>query len=446
MANRNLELIPEETKVEAFSRNLNAKELATENLTTQKLIEGLEKELERSRAETFKYVNKFLEVEEKWSFINLLLKKLNSIMDKQELCNTICEGFLKLTNSKFCVCCLFNQDERDVEFEKTAYQERVCNKKEITAFIEKINAKCSGILKHSASLEKISKYFDSVSGEKLILVPITYSYSFLGYLMLHKEDINFYKENIHFVNIFPEHIALILENISLYQDSEKGNKRKIEFLAGISHEFKTPLNSIIGFAQILMSKEKNPENSKYINNILHSSKHLLTLIQDVLDVSKTQYSTLELNYTEFEPKEEMIQIIMTLEKMIKEKNIDLNYTLLDVKITADLKRFKQLIYNLVSNAIKFNKQNGKIVIFTYIKDGKFFFEITDTGDGISKRNYEKIFDFFSQVNRSQLKRQLGSGVGLALCKMIVDAHGGEINFKSQLQRGSCFWFSLPIKK
>lgn len=423
MSNRNLELISEETK-----------------------LKELENELERSRAETFKYVNKFLEVEEKWSFINLLLKKLNSIMDKQELCNTICEGFLKLTNSKFCVCCLFNQDERHVEFKKTAYQERICNKKEITAFIEKINIECSRLLKYSSGLENISKYFESVSGEKLILVPITYAYSFLGYLMLHKEDIHFYKENIHFVNIFPEHIALILENISLYQDSEKGNKRKIEFLAGISHEFKTPLNSIIGFAQILMSKEKNPENSKYINNILHSSKHLLTLIQDVLDVSKTQYSTLELNYTEFEPKEEIIQIIMTLEKMIKEKNIDLNYTLLDVKITADKKRFKQLIYNLVSNAIKFNKQNGKIVIFTFIKDDKFFFEITDTGDGISKRNHEKIFDFFSQVNRSQLKRQLGSGVGLALCKMIVTAHGGEINFKSQLQRGSCFWFSLPLKK
>lgn len=440
MANKNLELIPEELSLKALSNNRTAEEL-----TTQKLIEELKNELDRSRAETFKYVNKFLEVEEKWSFINLLLKKLNSIMDKQELCNTICEGFLKLTNSKFCVCCLFNPDERHIEFKKTAYQEKICNKKEITAFTEKINSECSRLLKYSSGLENISQYFESVSGEKLILVPITYAYCFLGYLMLHKEDVHFYKENIHFVNIFPEHIALILENISLYQDSEKGNKRKIEFLAGISHEFKTPLNSIIGFAQILMSKEKNPQDSKYINNILHSSKHLLTLIQDVLDVSKTQYSTLELNYTEFDPKEEIIQIMMTLEKMIKEKNIDLNYTLLDVIITADIKRFKQLIYNLVSNAIKFNKQNGKIVIFTYIKNDKFFFEITDTGDGISKRNHEKIFDFFSQVNRSQLKRQLGSGVGLALCKMIVDAHGGEIKFKSQLQRGSCFWFSLPIK-
>lgn len=441
MPNKNLEFITEESKLKSLSRNLN-----TEEFTNEKLIEELKQELDRSRTETFKYVNKFLEVEEKWSFINLLLKKLNSIMNKQELCNTICEGFLKLTNSTFCVCCLFNQDERHVEFKKTAYQERVCNKKKITAFIEKINTECCRLLKYSSGLENISQYFESVSGEKLILVPITYAYSFLGYLMLHKEDANFYKENIHFVNIFPEHIALILENISLYQDSEKGNKRKIEFLAGISHEFKTPLNSIIGFAQILMAKEKNPENSKYINNILHSSKHLLTLIQDVLDVSKTQYSTLELNYIEFEPKEEITQIIMTLEKMIKEKNIDLNYTLLDVKLEADKKRFKQLIYNLVSNAIKFNKFNGKIIIFTYIKDDRFFFEISDTGDGISKRNHEKIFDFFSQVNRSQLKRQLGSGVGLALCKMIVDAHGGEINFKSQLKRGSCFWFSLPIKE
>lgn len=446
MSNKNREFIPTEKSFKTIPKTQTTGKLVEEfgNEIVKELVKELSVELEKSRAETFKYVNKFLEVEEKWAFINILLKKLNSIMQKQELCKTICEGFLKLTNSKVCVCCLFNQDNSLVEFKKIAYQEGICNKKEIATFIEKINEECCDVLKHSTGIEKISEYFESKSGEKLILVPIVYSNSFLGYLMLQKEDIHFYKENIHFVNIFPEHIALILENISLYQDSEKGNKQKIEFLAGISHEFKTPLNAIIGFAQILMSKEDTSENSKYINNILHSSKHLLTLIQDVLDVSKTQYNSLELNCTKFDQKEEIMQIIMTLENMFTEKNIDLNYTLLDMKISADAKRFRQLIYNLVSNAIKFNKQDGKINILTYIKDDKFFFEITDTGDGISKKNYDKIFDFFSQVNRSQLKRQLGSGVGLALCKMIVDAHHGEINFKSQLKKGSCFWFSLPL--
>lgn len=439
MKNKKRELVTKES-----FENLSENEFKRES--TMELVQDLIAELEQARLETFKYVNKFLEVEEKWAFINLLLKKLNSIKKKQELCKTICDGFLKLTNSKVCVCCLFNQDNRTVEFKKISYGENVYNKKKLAELVEKINSDCFSFLGKSTSVEKIAQYFESISEKKLIAVPIIYVKACFGYLILTKEDDNFYKENIHFINIFPEHIALILENISLYQESEKRNKHKIEFLAGISHEFKTPLNSIIGFSEILKSKDKNLENSKYINNILQSSRHLLTLIQDVLDVSKSQYNSLDLNYTTFSPKDEIVQIILTLEKMIQEKNIDLNYTLTDIKISADVKRFRQLIYNLVSNAVKFNKQNGKINIFTYIRDDKFFFEITDTGDGISKKNSEKIFEFFSQVNRSQLKRQLGSGVGLALCKMITDAHHGEIDFKSQIKKGSSFWFSLPIAK
>lgn len=407
--------------------------------------EELVLQLEQSRLETFKYINKFLEVEEKWTFINLLLKKLNSIKQKQELCKTICDGFLKLTNSKACVCCLFNQDNRSVEFKKISYGTNDFPVERLNKFIEKVNSDCFNSLESYWDSEKISVYFESLCHKELIIVPIIYAKTFLGYLIVINEGDSFYKDNIHFINIFPEHIALILENISLYQESEKANKRKIEFLAGISHEFKTPLNSIIGFAEILKAKTKDQDFFKYISNILQSSKHLLTLIEDVLDVSKSQYKTLELNYTNFSPKDEIVQIILTLEKMVKEKNIELNYTLTDTTISADSKRFRQLIYNLVSNAIKFNKRNGKINILTYIKDENFFFEINDTGDGIRKKDYEKIFDFFSQVNRSQLKRQLGSGIGLALCKMIIDSHHGEIDFKSQVKKGSSFWFSLPIK-
>lgn len=419
-----------------------------QELTQKSSIDELSKKeliyaLENSRFETFKYVNKFLELEEKWAFVNLLLKRLNSIKQKQELCKTICEGFLRLTNSKGCFCCFFNQDNSIVEQKKISQGNNEIDKK-LQNFIDKINHQCRKFLNKTVDADSIFEYFNSISGKKLIVVPILHAQKFMGYLMLIKEDNNFYNENIHFISIFPEHIALILENISLYQESEKQNKRKIEFLAGISHEFKTPLNSIIGFAEIIKSKNNDNENVKYIRNILQSSKHLLTLIKDILDVSKSQYKTLELNYSIFSPKDEIAKVMLILEEMIKEKNISLNYTLIDVKILADIKRFRQLIYNLLSNAIKFNKQNGKINILTYIKDGKFFFEITDTGDGISKKNHDKIFDFFSQVNRSQLKRQLGSGVGLAICKMITNAHKGEINFKSQIKKGSSFWFSLPM--
>lgn len=427
-------------------KDLPEKEIAPECLLSGEFSKDeLIDALNNARHETFKYVNKFLEVEEKWAFTNVLLKKLNSIKQKQELCRTICDGFLKLTNSKACYCCFFRNDSSAIEFEKVAYGEEANDKKKLTTFIENVNDDCFKFLAKSTDISEIYKYFDTLSEKKIIIAPIIYTKAFLGYFVLINEDKNFYKENNHFINIFPEHIALILENISLYQESEKQNKRKIEFLAGISHEFKTPLNSIIGFAEILKSQEKDTKRFNHINNILQSSKHLLTLIEDVLDVSKSKYKHLELSYSVFSPRDEITQILFALNEMIKEKNIDLSYTLTDIKISADIKRFRQLIYNLVSNAIKFNKKNGKINILTYVSEDKFFFEITDTGDGISKKNYEKIFNFFSQVNRSQLKRQLGSGVGLAMCKMITDAHKGEISFLSKIKQGSSFSFSLPIR-
>jgi len=406
---------------------------------------NLAHELELAKFETIKYVNKFLEAEEKWNFINLLLKQLNSIRDKKELCRAICEGLLKLTNSKVSSCYIFNPDTKDVEFKKTYYGEAIEQKKYIAAFISKLNNECCSFLKEATNPNEISEYLNYNSKKHLILSPIVYNNSILGYLALLQEDAYFYQDNIHFINVLTEHIALILENISLYQESEKRNKRKLEFLAGISHEFKTPLNAIIGFSELLKLKSKDIDEFNYVENISRSSKHLHSLIEDILDVSKYEANMLELNYTMFKTKDVIIQTVLTLEQMYKEKNIELSYTLIDVNLTADVKRFRQLIYNLVTNAIKFNKISGKINILTYVDGQDFFFEITDTGDGINKKNYDKIFGFFSQVNRSQLKRQLGSGIGLALCKIISEAHGGKINFRSEINKGCCFWFNLPLK-
>ena len=115
-----------------------------------------------------------------------------------------------------------------------------------------------------------------------------------------------------------------------------------------------------------------------------------------------------------------------------------------ILIYGESQLFLQIVNNLISNALKFNKINGKITIVTYLNEKReFVFEIKDTGDGISKKDCSKIFNFFTQVNRNQLKRQQGSGVGLALCKTIAQAHGGDLNFKSRLSYGSTFWFSIP---
>ena len=166
---------------------------------------------------------------------------------------------------------------------------------------------------------------------------------------------------------------------------------------------------------------------------------MLELIQDLLDLTRSQYKPLELNYETFNAKDIIIEILNSY------PNAEFKYTLLDINIEADLKRFKQLIYNLTSNAVKFNNINRNIKIITYIDNG-FNFEITDSGDGIDESNYNVIFEFFAQANQDVVKRQMGSGIGLALCKSIVEAHHGSIGVESKKGIGSTFKFCLPLKK
>ena len=236
-------------------------------------------------------------------------------------------------------------------------------------------------------------------------------------------------------------------NLKIQTSQRKTNKQKIQFLASISHEYKTPLNSIIGFSDILKTHLEGSSLYKYIDNVSKSSQFLLSLIQDILDMARAEFGKIELNYTKFRPKEIIEDIITSFAENIDAKNLSLSYTLMDVEFTADVRRFKQVIYNLISNAIKFNKENGNITIVSFVDEySNFIFEIKDTGDGIRKKDYDQIFNFFSQVNRNQLKRQQGSGIGLALCKMIVEAHNGEIGFRSRLHTGSTFWFRIPPHK
>ena len=173
----------------------------------------------------------------------------------------------------------------------------------------------------------------------------------------------------------------------------------------------------------------------------------MSLIKNILEYARSDSQPLTIKKERIRTKQLINEILQNFDEMRKEKNITFNYTLSDIIVNADLIRFKQLIYNLISNAIKFSKANSSVSIVTYVNRKKeFVFEIRDKGDGISKKDITKIFNFFTQVNRSELKRQQGSGVGLALCKKILQAHGGEIFVKSKLHQGSTFWFTLPLKQ
>lgn len=364
------------------------------------------------------------------------LKKLNTLGTYKDIAKEVTNGILELTGAQACWICLLNPATGKIALKHAAG---------LKSEVEEIHSVCADFLTNTFEPEDSLDYFDAISVNEKIIEPVIYRGNLLGYLGVIGKTADFNNANGVDVGIIMENVNSRLEIISLLEEIEKSERERVEFLASISHEFKTPLNSIIGFSDVLKYKNNNPGNVKYIDNISKSSGFLLELIQDVLDLAKAQKGPMELKYETFRPKQVISDIIWGFEQERDEKNIEISYTLSDVELAADLKRFKQLIYNLISNAIKFNKPDGKIMIVTYVNENKeFVFEIKDTGDGISKKDCAKIFNFFSQVNRSQLKRQQGSGLGLALCKTIAKAHKGDIYFKSRLNTGSTFWFELPM--
>ena len=375
--------------------------------------------------------------------LSKFLKKINTLDSTKSIVKEAISNILPLTEGVAGAIYILNGETNKIECFKSIFDKKY---PQFQDKIQKITAVTLDLLSSNYEQEEAFDYMHSASKSDTIIEPFIYVNNIHGFIAIIGNDNDFYSKNIDNIQIISEIISSKLEILFLRNEAEQKEKYRVEFLASISHEFKTPLNSIIGFSDMLKYKITDNKNYRYLDNISKSSKFLLSLIQDVLDVSRAQSKKLELQFSTFSPKSVIQDIILGFDELKRDKNLEITYTLMDAEITADLKRFKQLIFNLISNAIKFNRPNGKIIIVSYLNENSdYTFEIQDTGDGISKSDSQRIFKFFTQVNTNRLKRQQGSGVGLALCKKIVEAHGGTINFKSRLNIGSRFWFTLPKK-
>jgi signal transduction histidine kinase/CheY-like chemotaxis protein len=236
---------------------------------------------------------------------------------------------------------------------------------------------------------------------------------------------------------------------------QKASESKSAFLANMSHELRTPLNAIIGFSEVLKDLafgELNQKQLKYVGNIYSSGKHLLSLINDILDLSKIESGKLELQIDGFSIPETIEGIIATVKGLASKKGITLDLqTNRDLPyMTADHKKFKQILYNLLSNAIKFTPDGGKVSLTanasttdSRIPENFIHFTVEDSGIGIAPENQDQVFAAFEQIDDSYSRQQEGTGLGLALTKKLVEMHGGEIWFESEVGKGTAFHFSLP---
>jgi len=234
--------------------------------------------------------------------------------------------------------------------------------------------------------------------------------------------------------------------------AEKTNRAKSDFLANMSHELRTPLNSVIGFSEVLQDQIFGPINEKqteYLNNILTSGRHLLSLINDILDLSKVESGNMKLELSTFSLRETVEASLMMLREKAMKSGIELRMELAhqtDVNILADQRKLKQIFYNLISNAVKFTSTGGFIDV-SAVRDGDFI-EVTvaDTGLGVKEEDIPKLFHPFTQLESVYTKQYEGTGLGLALTRQLVELHGGRVWVKSEFGAGSKFSFTIPLDR
>jgi signal transduction histidine kinase len=291
----------------------------------------------------------------------------------------------------------------------------------------------------------------------LLAVPLLREDRIIGGLVVRRKTAGkFPAPVVDLLQTFAAQSVLAIHNAQLFREIEdKGreieiaSKHKSEFLANMSHELRTPLNAILGYTELILDNIYGdvPEKIREVlERLTKNGRHLLGLINDVLDISKMEAGQLTLSLNDYS-MEGLVQTLFTsVEALATEKNLELN-----VKVPIDLttakgdeQRIAQVLLNLLGNAIKFTEE-GEVGVEVVISNESFLVSVSDTGPGLSEADQKKIFEEFHQADGSSTREKGGTGLGLSIAKRIVEMHGGSIWVESILGKGSIFWFTLPVR-
>jgi GAF domain-containing protein len=292
----------------------------------------------------------------------------------------------------------------------------------------------------------------------LLAIPLLHENRIVGGLVVSRRTPGeFTAEVVEILKTFATQSALAIQNARLFREIEDkshqlevASQHKSEFLANMSHELRTPLNAIIGFSEVLaegMFGEINDKQAEYLRDILESGRHLLSLINDILDLSKIEAGRMELEATDFDLPAAIDNALTLVRERAGRRGIALGRTIDEQvgMIRADERKVKQVLLNLLSNALKFTPEGGRVDVRAAVNEGMVEVSMADTGMGIAPEDQEAVFEEFRQVGTAAKKVE-GTGLGLALSRKFIELHGGRIWVKSEVGVGSTFTFTLPLSR
>jgi signal transduction histidine kinase/DNA-binding response OmpR family regulator len=289
----------------------------------------------------------------------------------------------------------------------------------------------------------------------LVVIPLVRPDRIVGALVVRRLTPGaFSDETCDLLTAFASQSAIALTNARLYQQLELQSRElattsqhKSDFLASMSHELRTPLNAVIGFSEVLLERmfgELNERQADYVQDILDAGRHLLALLNDVLDLSKVEAGRMDLDVTTFPAGDAIHSVLALVRERAVQLGVELHFDEADVPthITADELRLKQVLLNLIGNAVKFTPEGGGVTVRAWTGGPEVIITVTDTGIGIAESDRLRIFDSFQQGTRSASSSE-GTGLGLTLTRRIVELHGGRMWLESEVGLGSTFGLALP---